>query len=216
MKTDPVRVIAAKPMRTVRARDLRNHYLNPAKELARLTQRGVVTKFGPGLYAVPPLGVDGMTWAPALEDAALAAATVKFGDRVPVLMGVGAARHWGAYPRALRQTTVAIPEGLIRKPIEVAGGQVLFVPRNLDRLDVQLEATEFGKAKVATPAQTLYDLLMGRYPDAAKAAAREAIVALEAQVPVQAFEGVIRRNNGRANDAVRETLGRLTRRGELT
>ncbi len=104
-------------------------------------------------------------------------ATARFGNRNAVLMGLGAARHWAAIPRAIGVTTVAIPEAG-RPPVSLdTGGMVHLVPRDIDRLDAVLEQNELGRALVTTPAQTLYDLLMkprqGGMRDEAVAAARQ-------------------------------------------
>jgi hypothetical protein len=120
-------------------------------------------------------------------------------------MGVGAARHWAAIPRAIGATTVAVPEAG-RPPVELdGGGRVHLIPRDLDRLNAVLETTELGPALVTTPAQTLYDLTMkpaqGGMPDEAAAAARN----LQAQVRVEDLQAVVD-SSGRANAALRTML----------
>ncbi|WP_179206619.1 type IV toxin-antitoxin system AbiEi family antitoxin [Microbacterium esteraromaticum] len=129
-----------------------------------------------GTYTAPPGGADGRRWKPPLEAAGLAVATTRFGQRNVALMGVGAARFWGAIPRAIATTTIAVPVAG-RPAIQLeTGGTVHFIPRILDDLDLELQATPLGDALVTTPAQTLYDLLakphQGQAPDAAEDAAR--------------------------------------------
>ena len=138
--------------------------------------QGAVTRLTHGTYAVPPDGGDGRTWRPTLEAAGLAGATARFGNRNAILIGLGAARHWAAIPRAIGVTAVAVPEARW-PPVELdQGGRVHQIPRDIDRLQAVLETTELGPALVTTPAQTLYDLTMkpaqGRVPEEADAAAQ--------------------------------------------
>jgi len=202
---DIVRAIERAPLRTVRFVDLRKLGTNMWRTLDRLADQGAVTRLAHGVYTVPPDGRDGGTWRPTLEAAGLAVATARFGNRNAVLMGLGAARHWTAIPRAIGVTTVAVPEAG-RPPVELdGGGRVHLIPRDLDRLDAVLETTELGPVLVTTPAQTLYDLTMkpaqGGMPDEAAAAARN----LRARVRVEDLRGVVD-THGRANAALRTML----------
>lgn len=156
---DVFRFVERAPMRTVRWEHLTAELANPARTLARLAGRGALTRIARGVYVAPPGGADGRTWKPPLETAALALGTARFGERRVILTGVGAARFWHAIPRAIAETRLAVPVPG-RHPVRLdTGGVVRLAHRDLDRIDATLEPTELGDALVATPAQTLYDLL---------------------------------------------------------
>lgn len=200
-----IRTIESAPLRTARFVDLRDLGTNIWRTIDRLVEQGAVARLAHGVYTVPPDGLDGRTWRPTLEAAGLAVATARFGNRRAVLMGLGAARHWVAIPRAIGVTTIAVP-GAGRPPIELdRGGRIHLIPRDIDRLDAVLERTELGPGLVTTPAQTLYDLAMkpaqGGMPDEAAGAVRN----LAARVGGRDLAAVID-EHGRANAALRATL----------
>ncbi|MGH3911492.1 MAG: hypothetical protein ACRDRM_11745 [Pseudonocardiaceae bacterium] len=93
-------------------------------------------------------------------------------------MGISAARVHAAVPRALNVAVVAIRRH--RRTLHLADRKatVLFVRRDVARLDVQRHQTELGQGWVTTVEQTLLDLIarpdLGGVPDAT----REAITAL--------------------------------------
>lgn len=164
--------ITRAPMRTVRGVDLVNRYRNPAKELGRLAKTGALKKLARGIYTAVPDTVDAGTWTPPLNDAAMAVATALDGARVPVLMGIGAARFRHAVPREIGTTVVAVPTQ--RRLLKLPMGQVQFVKRDVEKLDARLETTDLGQILVTTPEQTAYDLLarpnLGTTPQEAHAA----------------------------------------------
>ncbi|SIR79867.1 type IV toxin-antitoxin system AbiEi family antitoxin domain-containing protein [Microbacterium sp. RURRCA19A] len=207
---DALRAIERAPLRTVRPQDLESDLSHARRTIARLVDRGALVRLAKGVYAAPPEGRDGRQWRPTLETAGLAVATARFGNRNAILMGLGAARHWAAIPRAIGATTVAIPEAG-RPPVTLdGGGMIHLIPRDVERLDAALEQNELGRALVTTPAQTLYDLLMkpgqGGMPDEALAAARH----LRGQVGPADLRRVVD-TLGRANPAVRDVLNALER-----
>ena len=174
MDIDALRAIERAPLRTVRPQDLDSAFTHPRRTVNRLVEAGALVRLAKGVYTAPPDGRDGRTWRPTLEVAGLAVATARFGNRNVVLMGLGAARHWAAIPRAIGVTTVAVP-GAGRPPVVLdLGGEVHMIPRDIERLDAVLERTELGPALVTTPAQTIYDLTMkpaqGGMPDEAAGA----------------------------------------------
>ncbi|MDL9980997.1 hypothetical protein [Microbacterium candidum] len=206
---DIVRTIERAPLRTARYVDLRALGTNVWRNVDRLVERGAATRLAHGVYTVPPDGRDGRTWRPTIEAAGLAVATARFGNRRVVLMGLGAARHWAAIPRAIGVTTVAVPEAG-RPPVELdRGGRVYMIPRDIGRLDAVLERTELGPALVTTPAQTLYDLTMkpaqGGMPDEAAAAVRN----LRAQVRPEDLNAIVN-VHGRANAQLRTMLNEMS------
>ncbi|HKT56955.1 MAG TPA: hypothetical protein VJR25_09295 [Microbacterium sp.] len=206
---DIVRTIERAPLRTVRYVDLRALGTNVWRNVDRLAEQGAATRLAHGVYTVPPDGRDGRTWRPTIEAAGLAVATARFGNRNAVLMGLGAARHWAAIPRAIGVTTVAVPEAG-RPPVELdRGGRVYMIPRDVERLDAVLDRTELGPALVTTPAQTIYDLTMkpaqGGMPNEAAAAVRN----LRAQVRPEDLNAIVNAH-GRANAALRTMLDEMT------
>ena len=210
---DALRASERAPLRTVRPQDLEADLAHARRTIARLADRGALVRLAKGVYAAPPEGRDGRQWRPTLEVGGLAVATARFGNRNAVLMGLGAARHWAAIPRAIGVTTVAIPEAG-RPPVTLdGGGMVHLIPRDVERLDAVAEQNELGRALVTTPAQTLYDLLMkpgqGGMPDEALAAARH----LREQVGPAELRRVID-TFGRANAAVRGALDEMETRGQ--
>jgi hypothetical protein len=75
-----------------------------------------------------------------------------------VVMGVSAARLYGAIPRALATATVAVPAQ--HRPIALSdrSAVVRFVKRNTDGIDAERFDTELGSTLVTTPEQTILDL----------------------------------------------------------
>jgi predicted transcriptional regulator of viral defense system len=166
-------LLAERPLQTARAADLAAAYAYPKDELARLARTGAVTRLAHGVYTLTPLGAR-PGWRPEPEVAAMAWATATYGDRVPVLMGLGAARLHGAIPRAIGVTVVALP--VQHRPMKILGGRVVFVARDVDGIRARTEHTELGEMLVTTPEQTLVDLVarprLGDMPVEAEAAAR--------------------------------------------
>ena len=155
-------VIARAPMRTVRPSGLTQRWAQPAKELKRLRDNGVIRRLAHGHYIAPPDGAVARDWRPDLETAAMALATARYGDRVPVLMGMGAARFHRAVPRAFDRTVVAVPEQAHRVDLDDELGRVVFATRDTALLDARLEEFGIGRALVATPEQTVLDVVIAR------------------------------------------------------
>ncbi len=174
--------ITGAPLRTVRPRLLRDVYANPEKELVRLRDAGRLVQIARGTYMAKPDDVaPNRAWQPRLEVAAMAYATAVYGDHVPVLFGIGAARFHHAIPRAINVTVVAVPASH-REVRLLTGGRVVFTVRDATALDARPEQTELGPVMVTTPEQTLVDLI--RWPDLGgiPAEAGAAILALRDQV----------------------------------
>jgi hypothetical protein len=200
-----LRAIEGAPLRTVRLSQLAAEETNPWRAADRLVNEGALIRLSPGIYTAPPDGLDARTWKPDLQAAGLAVATARFGERNAVLMGIGAARHWAAIPRAIGVTTVAVPAAG-RPVVRLAqGGAVHFIARNLARLDAVLDVTELGRALVTTPAQTLYDLLMKPKQGGEPQIAQEAADNLIARVTAAELQHIVDETK-RANGAVRQAL----------
>jgi hypothetical protein len=71
-------------------------------------------------------------------------------------MGVSAARHHGAIPRALAVSVIALPK---QSPTLLSDiGRMIFVKRNVNGLDVERIDTQLTSGWVTTIEQTLLDL----------------------------------------------------------
>lgn len=169
-------VMTRAPLRTVRPQDLTAVYTQPNVQLARLTRQGRVRRAAPGIYYALPDDQD-TAWLPTLEALAAGAATALYGDRVPVLMHLTAARLHGALPRAITRAMVAVPAQ--HRPLRVLdrpAGVIMFVTRDVDALDATLVRTDLGPALVTTPEQTVLDLTkrptLGDMPGEAQIAVR--------------------------------------------
>lgn len=199
--------IASAPLRTRRFNDLKHLGTNMWRLLDDLVDQGVLARLAYGIYTAPPDGRSSKAWRPGLETAGLAIATARHGERSVALMGIGAARHWSAIPRAIGSTVIAVPTAG-RRPIDTSSGRIHFVQRDLSQVDAVLEQTELGPALITTPEQTLFDLLMrphqGGEVDSAHAAAQQIIP----QVSPADFEEIIG-SHSRINDAVREVAATI-------
>lgn len=153
-----LRLIARAPMRTVRPADLESVYAYPGPQLAILERRGVVLRLAHGFYCAVPAEHVGGAWRPTIEAAAAAVATAAYGEGVPVLTGLSAARVHRALPRAIGVGFVAVPAQ--RRPLPLAGrdGDIRFVRRDVKELDAIAVTTELGRALATTPEQTVLDL----------------------------------------------------------
>jgi predicted transcriptional regulator of viral defense system len=151
-------VLASAPLRTIRAEAAAATYDFPGPELARLADRGLLQRVANGYYIVVPQDMIGREWVPSLEAAAAGIASAIYGAKHAVLMGISAARVFGAIPRALATAVVAVPDQ--HRPIRLKDRQsvVRFVKRDTDRLDAERIETPLGSAIVTTPEQTLLDL----------------------------------------------------------
>jgi predicted transcriptional regulator of viral defense system len=132
-------------------------YEHPRAEFARLARLGVLRRLATGYYALVPqerLG-DGR-WTPGIEAVALGVAQADYDAPSVALMGVSAARHHGATPRAMAVGVVAVPKQ--RPVLQSAVGPVLFVKRDVGRLDLERIDTQLASGWVTTVEQTLLDL----------------------------------------------------------
>ena len=202
----PVAITRA-PMRTVRPVMLRDVYADPAKELARMERNGALVRIGHGVYVAKPDQYGPQdSWSPPLEEAAMTYATAFHGDRVPVLVGIGAARHHHAIPRAIGVTTVAVPHQ--RRPIDLdTGGRVVFTVRDPEVIDARPERGVIGTYLVATPEQTLIDLVTNPELGGMEAEARAAATALRGRVDLARIERILGMASIRARRAVSSFLG---------
>ena len=188
-------------MRTVRPVMLRNLYANPEKELVRLRTNGLVVKIAPGTYVAKPDTVaPDEAWKPVFEEAAMAYATAAYGDQVPVLVGLGAARHWHAIPRAIGVTVIAVPEQ--HRPVALAtGGRIVFTQRDTTMIDAIPVSAGLGTMRVARIEQTVVDLVLrpklGGMPTEAMTAAATMIPRADPSRLARLADGLPRASNKR-------------------
>ena len=146
------------PLRIVSVRSAAALYAHPRAELSRLAARGILQRLYSGVYAVVPVGRTAQSWRPTIEAAAGALATALVGHDHAVLMGISAARLHGAVAHAVAIGTVAVPAQ--RRPVTLDGRseRVIFVPRDVERLDAELMDTDLGPLLVTGIEQTVLDL----------------------------------------------------------
>jgi predicted transcriptional regulator of viral defense system len=149
--------LARRPNRVFRPRDAARVYAHPHAEVARLAENHVIRRLATGYYAMQPLNRLGDdAWRPELEAAALAIAIADYGPDRVALMGVSAARHHGAVPRAVAAATVAIPRQ--RPVLRTEVGEISFAKRDVARLDLERMTSELVAGWVTTVEQTLLDI----------------------------------------------------------
>ncbi|WP_407342120.1 type IV toxin-antitoxin system AbiEi family antitoxin [Pengzhenrongella phosphoraccumulans] len=157
-RIDVIRHAARAPLRTIRTAELAFAYAHPRQEARALERRGLLHRLAHGIYCTVPSESDPATWRPTLEAATAAVATALYGDRVPVLTGLTAARMHRALPRAIGVGYVAVPTR--RRPLRLADrdSEIRFVARAVAELDAVAMTTELGLVLVTTPEQTVLDL----------------------------------------------------------
>jgi hypothetical protein len=163
-------------MRLLRPVDAAEVYAHPRPEFARLVRSGVLHRLATGYYAVVPDDRVGMPWLPNLESSALGIAAANEGADTVALMGVSAARVHGAVPRALGVAVVAAARHRAAIRLADREADVVFVRRDVRRIDVQRRPLELGPGWVTTVEQTIVDLLgrpdLGDVADESDAAVR--------------------------------------------
>jgi predicted transcriptional regulator of viral defense system len=166
------------PAKVVTVQSAAATYAHPRAELARLAARGVLQRLHAGVYAVVPPGRAAESWRPTVEAAAGAIAVAAVGHDQAVLMGISAARLHGAVPRAVAVATVAVPAQ--RRPLILDGRseRVVFVPRNVARMDAELMDTDLGPLLVTGVEQTVLDLAHRPDRDGVGDEVRSALAAL--------------------------------------
>ncbi|HCT75366.1 MAG TPA: hypothetical protein DGG94_02795 [Micromonosporaceae bacterium] len=149
--------LAKRGDRVLRPADAANVYAHPRAELARLVQLRAARRIATGYYALTPQRrIGDLRWKPELDAAALGIARADYGVDAVALMGVSAARYHGAIPRALGVAVVAVPKQ--RPTLHTDLGRIIFVKRDVTRLDVERIETELGPGWVTTVEQTILDL----------------------------------------------------------
>ena len=199
-RVDVVRRAARAPLRTIRTAELALTYAHPRQEVRAFERLGLLHRLAHGIYCAIPPESDPKTWRPTLEAATAAVATALYGDRVPVLTGLTAARMHRALPRAVGVGYVAVPTR--RRALRLADrdSEVRFVTRGVAGLDAVAMATELGQVLVTTPEQTVLDLARAD-PRAEDVDAQEAIDALWPECDPSVLEEIAGRQRMRATYA---------------
>lgn len=151
-------VLLQRPLRVLRPQDAAGVYAHPRPEFARLAKTGVLHRLASGYYAVVPDDQIGRAWLPELEGVALGIAAADQGVEDVALMGLSAARIHGAIPRALGVAAVATTRHRNNLRVTDRDATVVFVRRDVRRLDCQRHTTELGQGWVTGVEQTLLDL----------------------------------------------------------
>jgi hypothetical protein len=143
--------------KVLRPRDVGDVYAHPRPELARLVEVGALVRLATGYFVlIPQDRLGDHDWRPELEAATLGLAQTDYGVDQVALMGVSAARHHGAVPRAIGVAVVAVPKQ--RPRLKTRFGDALFVKREVTRLDLERADTQVTSGWVTTVEQTLLDL----------------------------------------------------------
>lgn len=149
--------LARRTNKVLRPRDAGDVYANPRSEFERLLKQAVLRRISTGYYALAPMERLGdPRWRPDLAAAALGVAQADYGKEATALMGVSAARRHGALPRAVGTAVVAVPKQ--RPPLHTDLGEIVFVKRDVQRLDVERVETELTTGWMTTPEQTALDI----------------------------------------------------------
>lgn len=149
--------LARRANKVLRPRDAADVYAHPRGEFARLLEQAVLCHISTGYYALAPMERLGdPRWRPDLAAVALGVAQADYGRDVVALMSVTAARRHGALPRAIGTAVVAVPKQ--RPPLHTEMGKVVFVKRDVQRLDLERVETELTTGWMTTPEQTALDI----------------------------------------------------------
>ena len=210
------REITGAPLRTVRPMMLRGFYANPEKELARMARNCVMVRLGHGTYMAKPDNVSpNEVWKPPFEEAAMGYATAAYGERIPILAGLGAARWYHAIPRAIAVTVIAVPTR--HNSVTLAtGGRVVFIVRRVDQLDAVVVRGGVGRMLVTTLEQTLIDLVRNPELGGLRSEAEPAIDALADRVDSDQLSRLLARLPRTVAANVRARLGESRVRDDHT
>ncbi|SEP94354.1 type IV toxin-antitoxin system AbiEi family antitoxin [Lentzea albida] len=149
--------LARRANKVLRPRDAADVYTHPRSEFERLLDQAVLWRISTGYYALAPMERLGdPRWRPDLAAVALGVAQADYGRDAAALMSVTAARRHGALPRAVATAVVAVPKQ--RPVLHTAVGDVVFVKRDVRRLDLERAETELTTGWMTTPEQTALDV----------------------------------------------------------
>jgi hypothetical protein len=125
--------------------------------MARLARTGAARRVAGGYYVlVPDRNLGDPAWRPDLHALGLGVAQADYGQDGAALMGPGAARQFGAIPREIAVTVIAVPKQ--RPALTTEFGRIIFVRRDVSTLDLERINTEITHGWVTTAEQTILDL----------------------------------------------------------
>ncbi|GHH62962.1 type IV toxin-antitoxin system AbiEi family antitoxin [Lentzea cavernae] len=149
--------LARRANKVLRPRDAADVYAHPRGEFERLVEQAVLSHISTGYYALAPLERLGdPRWRPDLAAAALGVAQADYGRDAVALMSITAAHRHGTLPRAIGTAVVAVPKQ--RPLMHTNVGNVVFVKRDVHRLDLERVETELTTGWMTTPEQTALDI----------------------------------------------------------
>ena len=128
---------------------------NTWRHMAELVDAGLVFRLARGSYTAIPTGKP-ESWRPTVEVMAVALAVCRYGQGT--LVGLSAARHWMAAPRS-GHATVAIPARPTTPTVAIDRGAATLVHRDPVTIDARQQEGPLGSMWVASPAQTIIDLM---------------------------------------------------------
>lgn len=175
---------------------------NTWRDMAELVDAGLVFRLARGSYTAIPTGKP-ESWRPTVEVEAMALAVCRYGQGT--LVGLSAARHWMAAPRS-GYASVAVPARPTASTVAIDRGTASLVHRDPETLDARLQETPLGPIWVASPAQTIIDL-MGTPGN------EDVMLRLAARVD---RPGVLMLEQHGASETIRETARRLVRQREVS
>jgi len=143
--------------RILRPRDAADLYVNPRAEFATMAETGALRRVATGYFVAPPDSeVLSPEWRPTVEGVALGIARRNYGANGATLMGMSAARKHGVVPRALGVAIAAVPSQ--RPRLRTAFGEVVFVTRQVNRLDLVRTRADVTEGWATSREQTILDL----------------------------------------------------------
>ncbi|MDX8148371.1 type IV toxin-antitoxin system AbiEi family antitoxin [Lentzea sp. BCCO 10_0061] len=149
--------LARRENKVLRPRDAGDVYAHPRSEFERLREQAVLSHISTGYYALAPMERLGdPRWRPDLTAVALGVAQADYGKDAVALMSVTAARRHGALLRTIGTAVVAAPKQ--RPVLRTNVGDVVFVKRDVRRLDLERVETELTAGWMTTPEQTALDV----------------------------------------------------------
>lgn len=162
--------------RVLRPADAAGHYAHPRPEFARLERSGALRRLATGYYAVVPDDRVGLPWLPELEAVAHGIALTSAPADTVALMGLSAARVHGAIPRAIGVAVIAAQRHRRTLRLLDRDAEILFVRRDVHRLDLQRHRSELADGYVTSVEQTILDLAarpeLGGMPEETRSAVR--------------------------------------------
>ncbi|MDN4476043.1 type IV toxin-antitoxin system AbiEi family antitoxin [Demequina sp. SYSU T00192] len=213
--------------------DLRGLLGDPDRRLRALRADGRIVTIARGVHVVVPDGAD-RSWLPGAEEVGWRVAAARFGLDVPYVSGLTAASLHGATARSSALVHVTVPRQVRARRLDALGtllefhtrdervlGNPLWHLRRRDErtygLDVIGMVGELGIFRVASPVQTVLDLLHSPWRSGSPDRAREAVGRLLRGIADAEIDPVARgqRRHSAAERIRFQRLGRWVRDPDL-